>query len=141
MSIHDNSSFNANLKAKISASLRVPNQKKILSELDQLGITEKENCEKKRERKAQCQRERRKSMKEREALEKGSLSQSRSEPKEIEGAKLESQQEFQLKQDKKDRACKKNNLAHKGNVPWNKGKTLSEENKVSFTPFTYFHTM
>ena len=113
----------------------------MLSELDQFGITEEEYYEKKRKLKAQYDRERRKSIKERETLDKESLSHSRSARKEIEGAKLESQQQIQLNQDEKDRACKKNNLACKGNVPWNKGKKLSEENKVRFIPFTYFHAM
>ena len=111
MITHNNSFFYANLKAKISASLRARNRKKVVSELDQLGITEEEYYEKKRKLKAKYDRERRKSMKERETLDKESLSQSRSARKEIEGAKLESQQQIQLNQDEKDRACKKNNLA------------------------------
>ena len=67
------------------------------------------------------------------------MSQARSTSKEIEGAQLDKEQEIQLKEDKKERVCKKNFLpSPKGHV-WNKGKTLSIENKVSFISFSHFY--
>ena len=100
------------------------NRKKLLANLEQLGITEEEYYAEKKKQRSKYERERRKRIKEREKIEKEAMLQAHSAPEEIEAGQSMKRLGIQLKNDEKEFTEKEIILDNKG---------------VSFIPFLCFY--
>ena len=100
------------------------NRKKLLANLEQLGLTEEEHHAEKRKQRSKYERERRKRIKEREKIEKEAMLQAHSAPEDIEAGQSMKRLGIQLKNDEKEFTEKEIILDNKG---------------VSFIPFLCFY--